>query len=249
MNTQGMSAAVLALVVSSAASPAAGQEPEAPIDLEPGREVSARLTTKSELRWVPGEIIVKYREDTRGSAEDRLEAMGLTRHVRETGAGVAGVNWSSRVLPLRALGRCGGSVVDINDAIRWAAGLSMPGAPANPTPAKVINMSLGAPAPCSQSPATQAAIDDVVAVGVTVVAAAGNEAMDAANAFPASCNGVITVAASDYEGALVTRYSNFGDIVDVLAPGGDLAADEDGDGKRRRTPRCVSCASPRAARS
>lgn len=144
--------------------------------------------------------------------------------------GVAGVNWSSRVLPLRALGRCGGSIADINDAIRWAAGLPVPGATTNPIPAKVINMSLGAGAPCSASPATQSAINDVVAAGVTVVVAAGNEASNASNSFPASCDNVITVAASDFNGDLVTRYSNFGAVVDIMAPGGDLSADEDNDG-------------------
>lgn len=148
----------------------------------------------------------------------------------DNGRGVAGINWSSRVLPVRALGRCGGSIADINDAMRWAAGLPVPGTATNPTPAKVINMSLGAGAPCSASPATQSAIDDVVAAGVTVVVAAGNEANDAANSFPASCNGVITVAASDFNGELVTRYSNFGAVVDIMAPGGDLRADEDNDG-------------------
>lgn len=148
----------------------------------------------------------------------------------DNATGVAGVNWDSRVMALRALGRCGGSVVDINDAIRWAAGLPVPGAPTNPNPAKVINMSLGAGAPCSSSPATQSAINDAVAAGVTVVVAAGNEASDAGNSFPASCDNVITVAASDYNGDLVRRYSNFGADVDVMAPGGDLQADDNNDG-------------------
>ena len=144
--------------------------------------------------------------------------------------GVAGVNWSSRVVPLRALGRCGGSTADINDSIRWAAGLPVPGAAANANPAKVINMSLGASAPCSASPSTQAAINDAVAAGVTVVVAAGNEAQNASNTFPAGCDNVIAVAASDFNGDLVTRYSNFGPAVDILAPGGDTSADEDNDG-------------------
>ncbi len=146
------------------------------------------------------------------------------------GVGVAGVNWNVKVLPVRVLGKCGGTLVDINDAIRWAAGLPVPGVPNNPTPAKVINMSLGGTGPCSQSPATQAAINDAVAAGTTVVVAAGNEADDAANGTPASCSGVITVAASDFRGNLVTRYSNFGTRVDIMAPGGDVRRDDDGDG-------------------
>ena len=146
--------------------------------------------------------------------------------------GVAGVNWQVKVVPVRVLGKCGGTMADINDAIRWAAGLPVPGVPANPLPARVINMSLGGGGACSQSPATQSAIDDAVAAGVTVVVAAGNEAQDAAGFMPASCNGVITVAASDYRGHLASRYSNFGDSVEIMAPGGDVDRDDDADGNK-----------------
>ncbi len=146
------------------------------------------------------------------------------------GVGVAGVNWHVKVQPVRVLGKCGGTMVDINDAIRWAAGLPVPGVPANPTPAKVINMSLGGGAPCSASPATQSAINDALAKGVTVVVAAGNESADASGFIPASCNGVITVAASDRRGVLATRYSNFGARIDIMAPGGDTRQDSDNDG-------------------
>ncbi len=41
---------------------------------------------------------------------------------------------------------------------------------------------------------------------------------------------MITVAASDFRGHLVTRYSNFGDTVEIMAPGGDTQRDDDGDG-------------------
>lgn len=144
--------------------------------------------------------------------------------------GVAGINWHVKVQPVRVLGKCGGTMVDINDAIRWAAGLPVPGVPNNSTPAKVINMSLGGAAPCSASPATQSAINDAIAKGVTVVVAAGNESSDASGFIPASCNGVITVAASDRRGFLATRYSNFGARVDIMAPGGDTRQDSDNDG-------------------
>jgi serine protease len=149
------------------------------------------------------------------------------------GVGVAGINWNVKVQAVRVLGKCGGTTADINDGIRWAAGLSVPGVPANPTPAKVINMSLGTPPgnPCSMSPSTQAAINDAVAMGATVVVAAGNDATDASQVFPASCNNVITVAASDFRGSLATRYSNYGATVEIMAPGGDVRRDDNGDGR------------------
>ncbi len=152
--------------------------------------------------------------------------VGVTNSNDSTG--IAGVSWQGGVVSVRVLGKCGGNVGDINDAVRWAAGMPVPGTPANPNPAQVINMSLGAGIPCSSSPATQAAINDVVARGVTVVVAAGNDAKDAANAMPASCDGVITVAAGNRNGELVTRYSNFGNTIDILAPGGDTQGNPSG---------------------
>jgi serine protease len=148
----------------------------------------------------------------------------------DNGVGVAGVNWQVGVQPLRVLGRCGGTTADIADAIRWAAGLAVPGVPPNPTPARVLNLSLGGRGACSLSPVTQAAIDDAIAAGAAVVVAAGNEASDAGGFQPASCRGAIAVAASDARGQLATRYSNFGEAVAVMAPGGDRSRDDDGDG-------------------
>lgn len=146
------------------------------------------------------------------------------------GVGVAGINWNVRLQAVRVLGKCGGTIADINDGIRWAAGLPVPGVPTNPTPAKVINMSLGGGGACSLSPSTQVAINDAVGSGAAVVVAAGNEASDASGFIPASCDNVITVAASDFRGHLVTRYSNFGATVEIMAPGGDVLRDDDGDG-------------------
>lgn len=149
----------------------------------------------------------------------------------DNGLGVAGVNWSTKVMPIRVLGKCGGSTVDINDAIRWAAGLNVPGGvPQNENKADVINLSLGGAQACTESPSTQRAINDAVAAGVTVVVAAGNDAQDAANFNPASCDNVITVAASDARGHLAQRYSNFGDVIEIMAPGGDVQRDDNGDG-------------------
>jgi serine protease len=50
--------------------------------------------------------------------------------------GVAGVNWEVSVQPVRVLGKCGGTTGDIAAAIRWAAGVAVPGVPANARPAR-----------------------------------------------------------------------------------------------------------------
>ncbi|MGH1483779.1 MAG: S8 family peptidase [Geminicoccales bacterium] len=142
--------------------------------------------------------------------------------------GIAGTAWNVKILPVRVLGRCGGSSLDIADAIRWSAGLPVTGLPPNPNPAKVINMSLGGSAEACP-PFYQSAIDDAAAAGALVVVSAGNRATDAANATPANCDRVFTVAASNLLGS-IARYSNYGDHVDIMAPGGDVRRDDNEDG-------------------
>jgi serine protease len=132
--------------------------------------------------------------------------------------GVAGINWNSRILPIRALGKCGGFTSDIVDGIRWAAGLSVSGVPANANPARVINMSLGGDGACGAT--YQNAINDATNAGAIVVVAAGNSNENAANFSPASCNNVITVASNDRAGNKAW-YSNFGSTVEITAPGGE----------------------------
>ncbi|MFE9022870.1 S8 family serine peptidase [Streptomyces sp. NPDC007808] len=132
--------------------------------------------------------------------------------------GVAGIAYGAKISPLRVLGKCGGYDSDIVDAITWASGGTVSGVPANTNVAKVINMSLGGGGACSA--ATQSAINAAVNRGTTVVVAAGNSNANAANYSPASCNNVISVAASDRQGNR-SYYSNYGTVVDIAAPGGE----------------------------
>ncbi|MCE2746320.1 MAG: S8 family peptidase [Burkholderiales bacterium] len=135
------------------------------------------------------------------------------------GEGVFSVNWNAVVLPVRVLGKCGGFSSDLADGIRWAAGLSVPGVPDNPFPAKVINLSLGAEGPCIAS-IEGAAIAAARQAGSLVVVAAGNDGGTVDS--PANCPGAFGVAAIDQEG-LKANYSNFGSSIQLSAPGGDAA--------------------------
>ncbi|XAS66370.1 S8 family peptidase [Micrococcaceae bacterium Sec5.7] len=144
---------------------------------------------------------------------------GTVAAVTGNANGVAGVAPNAKVVPVRVLAKCGGSLSDIADAIVWAAGGAVSGVPANANPAQVINMSLGGSGTCGGT--YQAAIDSAVARGTTVVVAAGNSGQDASGFRPANCNSVVSVAASNPGGSL-SYYSNFGSSVDVTAPGGDV---------------------------
>ncbi len=142
---------------------------------------------------------------------------GTIAAASNNGLGVAGVNWVSKIVPVRVLGKCGGYTSDIVDGMRWATGISVPGVPVNQNPAKVLNLSLGGSGPCSNF--EQTAINAMIAAGSTIVIAAGNDNENASDHSPGNCNGVITVAATGRAGQRA-QYSNFGSIVEIAAPGG-----------------------------
>ncbi|MHA7286272.1 S8 family serine peptidase [Arthrobacter sp. MDT3-44] len=136
--------------------------------------------------------------------------------------GVVGIAPGAKILPVRALAACGGWMSDIMDGVTWASGGAVPGVPANPNPARVINLSVGGSGGCTTS--WQSAINGAVGRGSVVVVAAGNDSQDASSSNPANCANVISVAASGRDGGLAP-YSNYGDIVDVVAPGGNMDTD------------------------
>ena len=144
---------------------------------------------------------------------------GTIGAVSNNSSGVAGVAFGGRVLPLRVLGRCGGYTSDIADAIVWASGGSVSGVPANAYVAKVVNLSLGGEGSCDTT--TQNAINSARSRGTVIVVAAGNENRNASTSSPANCSGVITVASVNRSGGRA-YYSNYGAVVDVAAPGGDV---------------------------
>jgi serine protease len=144
---------------------------------------------------------------------------GTIAALGNNGIGVTGVAPQAKVLPLRVLGKCGGYTSDIIDAMLWAVGQSVPGVPANPHPAQVVNLSLGSPVPTSCPSSYGDAIAAIRAAGALPVFAAGNEGGNADTYPPGNCAGAFTVAAVDKTGGRAF-YSNFGSVVALAAPGG-----------------------------
>lgn len=132
-------------------------------------------------------------------------------------SGMAGAAPGAKVLPVRVLGKCFGNDSDILAGMRWAAGIEVPGVPANPNPAKIINMSLGGAGACTA--AYQAAVNEITAAGVLIVAAAGNSAGGPVNE-PANCAGVVGVLALRHAGTKV-GFSDLGPEISIAAPGGN----------------------------
>ena len=173
--------------------------------------------------WIDAADIASGNFPDVGSANSSFHGThvaGTIGAATDNGIGVAGINWVSKILPARVLGKCGGYLSDVADAIRWSAGLTVPGVPANANPARVLNLSLGGPGSCGAT--MQDAINDALTANAVVVVAAGNGNVDASQSTPGNCNGVITVGATGSAGERAS-YSNYGALVEISAPGTALS--------------------------
>ncbi len=170
---------------------------------------------------VAGECGSGYPTQDESSSWHGTHVAGTIAAVTNNGTGVAGVAYGAKVQPVRVLGKCGGYTSDIADAIIWASGGTVSGVPANATPARVLNLSLGGSGACDTT--TQNAINSARSRNAVVVVAAGNSGANAANYSPASCTGIVTVAAVNRSGGRA-YYSNYGSVVEVAAPGGDMTS-------------------------
>ena len=128
--------------------------------------------------------------------------------------GISGIAPGVKILPVKVLDASGaGTDADIAAGIEDVAQMPEPSRP------KVINMSLGGDGGGDVlCPAVQDAID----AGIVVVAATGNTFSDDVG-FPASCNGVVAVSATDHTGSLAT-FSSYGWRTDIAAPGVDITS-------------------------
>ena len=172
--------------------------------------------------------VVAPRDIVNGDSEP-VDGDGHGTHVAGTiaqrtnnGIGVAGLAYEACIMPVKVLDDSGsGTFADIADGIYWAVGHG----------AKVINMSLGTNAryAFSTDPIMDGALNFADESGVTVVCAAGNDGSRKNVSYPAIYPTTIAVGATDYNNN-VTRYSNKGKGLDIVAPGGDTTRDLNGDG-------------------
>ena len=133
--------------------------------------------------------------------------------------GIMGVNPFSLILPVRTLGKCGGSNSTIMYSLYWLLSSENPYGPQGTGQLKVINMSLGSKYPAMCDSVTQNILDRFHAAGISVVVSSGNESSSSTIYSPGNCRNVITTAALDYCGTYAS-YSNVGENVDFSAPGG-----------------------------
>jgi serine protease len=161
---------------------------------------------------------------------------GIIAAEANNSTGVAGVNWNAKLQAVRVLGIGGGSQLDILSGIYWALGdQTIDGVPPNDTPAKVLNLSLGGVVDTQTQGVWTQEMDYILNQEAQlygnpiIIVAAGNEDQDVENVTPANIYDLITVGGARYDG-LRASYSNWGATVDVMAPGGQIDIDQNGDG-------------------
>lgn len=130
---------------------------------------------------------------------------GIISAAVNNGEGVAGMTWYTKIMPIKALDSTGaGSTYSVAEGVLWAVDHG----------ADVINMSLGNYA---QAEFLHDALKYAYDHGVVLVAASGNDNTDRPG-FPAAYPEVLAVAATDPDKSRA-EYSNYGDYIDIAAPG------------------------------
>ena len=158
---------------------------------------------------------------TENSSWHGTRVMGVLGALTNNDVGIAGMTWNPYLLPVRALGKCGGLDSDIIAGIMWSVGMTVfdeqdNPVPANPYPADIVNLSLGGTGTCPNS--YKNLVTQLTSMGVLVVASAGNESGPVD--IPANCPGVLAVAGLRNVGTKV-GYSSLGPEVGIGAPAGN----------------------------
>ena len=180
-----------------------------PIDV--GDFIDAAAQSDPDLQAICGASLLAQDSSWHGT-----RVAGVVAAAGNNSTGISGVAWNTRIQPVRVLGKCGGFDSDIIAAMRWAGGLAVPGVDLNPTPARVVNLSLGGEGACTA--AYNQAIQELLARDVLVVSSAGNETGPVES--PANCASTLAVGGLRHIGTKV-GYSSLGAEVDVSAPAGN----------------------------
>jgi len=170
--------------------------------------------------FVPGYDFVNNDDHPNDDNAHGTHVTGTLAQSTDNNRGVAGIAYGCSIMPVKVLSKEGnGTLQQLVDGIYFATDHG----------AKVISMSLGFKPGVDPGKPLHKALDYAYGKGVTIVAAAGNDATGTV-CYPAAYKKCIAVGATGFNGSLAW-YSNYGSEIDVVAPGGDNSTDLDGDGK------------------
>ncbi|MGH9038301.1 MAG: S8 family serine peptidase, partial [Acidimicrobiia bacterium] len=163
-----------------------------------------------EGRLLPGRDVANDDNDPDDFYGHGTQVATVAAATGDNGAGMAGVDWRGKILPVKVLDSRGtGRDSDIAAGIVWAADHG----------ADVINLSLFGR---SSSETVRAAVEYAQDLDAVIVAAAGND-HSTSKMYPAAYAGVIAVSAVTTAGD-PAPFSNYGSWIDVAAPGVDVLA-------------------------
>lgn len=166
--------------------------------------------TDLEGQLVKGYNVVDPNSDPKDDVGHGTHVAGIIGALVNNGEGVAGVSWYNKIMPVKALDGSGsGTTYAVAEGIIWAADHG----------AKVINMSLGNYA---DSQFLHDAIKYAYDRDVLLVAASGNDNTERPG-YPAAYPEVLAVGATNQDMSRA-EYSNYGDYIDVTAPGTNIAS-------------------------
>ena len=157
---------------------------------------------------VPGYDYVAYDDNPIDDHGHGTHVAGTIAAISNNSQGIAGLA-QVKIMPVKGLDSLGsGSIVDLGAGIVYAVDHG----------ANIINMSWGGTA---NSHFLTDALKYAYESDVVLIAAAGNSNKDAASFFPAANQYVLAIAATNYQDARAS-FSNYGNVVDVAAPGQDI---------------------------
>ena len=155
----------------------------------------------------------QYADDGKDDHGHGTHVAGIISATIDNSIGINGIlgNVDVEILPVKVLNDAGeGSTFDIIEGIRYAADNG----------ASIMNLSLGS---YNKSEMEEEAVQYAQNKGCLIIAAAGNDAFNVQYTYPASYDGVISVGSVDSEGER-SYFSNFGETLDVSAPGSDIVS-------------------------
>ncbi|WP_155987001.1 S8 family serine peptidase [Thioalkalivibrio sp. ALE11] len=152
---------------------------------------------------------------------------GIIGAASNNAVGISGVSWHAKLMPVRTLdGQGRGTVYDMLQGVRYAAGLPNDSGEIPDRPADIINLSLGHEGTPSETAAEL--FREVRELGILTVASTGNNGTEDIS-LPADYPDVLAVGATDRNDRRAT-YSNYGAGLDLVAPGGLMTSAGDPDG-------------------
>ncbi|OBR63077.1 serine protease [Paenibacillus oryzae] len=161
-------------------------------------------------RLLAGKNIVNTGKTPDDDVGHGTHVAGIIGAAVNNGEGVAGVSWFNKIMPVKVLDSSGaGSTYSVAQGIIWAVDNG----------AKVINMSLGNYA---KADFLHDAIKYAYERDVVLIAASGNDNTDRPG-YPAAYPEVFAVAATSSNDQKAS-FSNYGDYIDVAAPGDSIAS-------------------------